>query len=46
MEYQKMINILNNTTNQLSKFTTRNWVGINNESKESMIIVTLDLKRL
>ena len=41
-----MINILNNTTNQLSKFTTRNWVGINNESKESMIIVTLDLKRL
>ena len=29
MEYQKMINLLNDTTNQLSKFRTTNWVEIN-----------------
>ena len=34
MEYQK-INLLDDTTNQPSKFRTRNWVEINNESKES-----------
>ena len=34
MEYQK-INLLDDTTNQSSKFRTRNWVEINNESKES-----------
>ena len=32
MEYQKIINLLDNTTNQLSKFRTRNWVEINEES--------------
>ena len=31
--------------NQRSKFTATNWVEINYESKESMITVTLDLKR-
>ena len=40
MEYQKIINLLDDTTNQPSKFRTRNWVKIN----ETMIIVTLDLK--
>ena len=33
MEYQKIINLLDNTTNQASKFTARNWVEINEESK-------------
>ena len=34
MEFQKIINLLDNTTNQPSKFRTRNWVEINDESKE------------
>ena len=29
MEYQKIINLLDDTTNRLSKFRTRNWVEIN-----------------
>ena len=33
MEYQNIINLLDNTTNQPSKFRTRNWVEINNESR-------------
>ena len=35
MEYQKIINLLDNTTNQPSKFRTRNWVKINNESRRT-----------
>ena len=33
MEYQKTINLINDTTNQPSKFKTRKWVEINDESK-------------
>ena len=33
MEYQKITNLLDGTTNQPSKFRTRNWVEINDESK-------------
>ena len=33
MEYQKMTNLLDDTKNQRSKFRTRNWVEINDESK-------------
>ena len=33
MEYQKMIKLLHGITNQPSKFRTRNWVKINDESK-------------
>ena len=33
MVYQKIINVLHGTTNQPSKFKTRNWVEINDESK-------------
>ena len=33
MEYQKIINLLDNTTNQPSEFKTRNWVEINDESR-------------
>ena len=32
MEYQKIINLLDDTTNQPSKFRTRNWVEINDKS--------------
>ena len=33
MDYQKIISLLNDTTNQLSKFRTRNWIEINDESR-------------
>ena len=35
MECQKIINLLDNTSNEPSKFRTKNWVEINDESKES-----------
>ena len=31
MEYQKIINSLDDTSNQKSKFRTKNWVEINDE---------------
>ena len=34
MEYQKIINLLEYTRNQPSKFRTRSWIEINHESKE------------
>ena len=33
MEYQKIANLLNNASNQPSKFRTRNWLEINDESR-------------
>ena len=33
MEYQKIANFLDNTSNQPSKFITKNWVEINDESR-------------
>ena len=33
MEYQKIINLLDNTPNQLAKFRTENWIEINNQLK-------------
>ena len=33
MEYQKIINLSENTPNQSSKLRTRNWVEINYESR-------------
>ena len=33
MEYQKIANLIDDTPNQPSKFRTRNWVEINNESR-------------
>ena len=33
MEHQKIINLLDNTPNQLSKLRTNNWVEINDESR-------------
>ena len=35
MEYQKMPNLLDSASNQLSKFRTRYWVEINDESRGS-----------
>ena len=33
MEYQKLINLLDNTPNQLSKFRTKNWVEKNDDTR-------------
>ena len=33
MEYQKIANLLDNASDQASKFRTRNWVDINDESR-------------
>ena len=33
MEYQKIINLLDNTPNQTCKFKAKNWVEINGESQ-------------
>ena len=33
MEYQKISNLLNDESNKPSKFRTRNWVEINDESR-------------
>ena len=32
MEYQKIINFLDNTANQPTKFKTKNWFQINNDA--------------
>ena len=33
MGYQKIINLLDNTSNQPSRFRTKNWIEINDESR-------------
>ena len=33
MEYQKIINLIDITPNQLSKFRTKDWVEINDDSQ-------------
>ena len=33
MEYQKIRNLLGNLPNQLSKFRTKNWIKINDQSR-------------
>ena len=44
MKHQKIINLLDNTTNQLSKFRTRNWVEINDESRGKYDISSIKFK--
>ena len=45
MEYQKILSLLNDTTNQPPKFRTRNWIEINDESRGRYELkVTLNLK--
>ena len=36
MEYQKLINLLDNVPNQPSKFKTKNWVEINHDELKGM----------
>ena len=33
MEHEKIINLLDNTPNQISKFRTKSWVEISDESR-------------
>ena len=33
MEYQKIANLVESTSDNLSKFSTRNWVEINDEAR-------------
>ena len=35
MEYQKIVNLIDDTSNQPSKFRTKNWVEINDESRRA-----------
>ena len=35
MEYQKIANLIDDVSNQLSKFKTKNWIEINNESRRT-----------
>ena len=35
MEYQKIANLLHDASNQPSKFKTKNWVEINDESRRT-----------
>ena len=45
MEYQKIANLIDDTSNQPFKFRIRNWVEINDESRGNiMLIVKLSLK--
>ena len=37
MEYQKIAKLLESTSDNLSKFRTRNWVEINDESRENYV---------
>ena len=40
MEYQKIANLIDDASNQSSKFRTKNWVEINDESFKSEIKIT------
>ena len=44
MEYQKIINLLDNTSNEPSKFRTRNWAEINDESRGTYTSNSINLK--
>ena len=45
MEYQKTINLLENTPNKLSKLRTKNWVEVNmNHVQLITLMVKLNLK--
>ena len=45
MEYRKIINLLSNIPNQLSKFRTKNWIEININLEDCIMLkVILELK--
>ena len=39
MEYQKIINLLENKPNKPNKFRIKNWVEINDESVELIVLI-------
>ena len=39
MEYQKIANLLDDTSNQPSKFRTKNWVEIIDESRATCTLI-------
>ena len=41
MKYQKIANLLDNASNQPSKFRTKNWVEMNDESKEGILLLVI-----
>ena len=41
MEYQKIANVIDGASNQPSKFRTKNWVEINDESRETYNVNSL-----
>ena len=44
MEYQKIANLIDDISNQPSKFRTRNWVEMNDEEEYTMLILKSSLK--
>ena len=44
MEYQKIANLIDGTSNQPSKFRTRNWVEINNHESRGVYNVNSQIK--
>ena len=44
MEYQKITNLLDNTSNQPSKFRTKNWVKVNDTRNSTYNRKILSLK--
>ena len=44
MEYQKILNLLESISDNLSKFRTRNWVEINDESKGNYANIDIRFK--
>ena len=44
MEYQKIITLLDNTTNQQSKFRTKYWIEINNDSRGKYVNSNIKFK--
>ena len=41
MEYKKIANVIDGASNQPSKFRTKNWVEINDESRETYNVNSL-----
>ena len=39
MEYQKIANLIADTSNQSPKFRTKNWVEINDESRGTYMLI-------
>ena len=44
MEYQKIANLLDNASNQPSRFRTRNWVEVNDDSRGTFTNADIEFK--